>query len=149
MRKPAKKLHRGIICQNGNRMGTKRLKGGREAIHRTIDVQLKCHIAKVICMLFNWGSRKILRSTSVLEDLGEIMPLKTYHLFKNTNITVLAMFNIMHAPSIIVDRSPFFASGSAFSIDVVSSPSSSSSKPVLLISIPPSVSVSGMTGEGG
>jgi hypothetical protein len=64
MRKPAKKLHSGIICQNGNRTGMKRLNGDRDATQRTIEVQVKCHIAKVICMLFNWGSRKILDSES-------------------------------------------------------------------------------------
>ena len=62
MRKPAKKLQRGIICQNGWRTGTKRLKGGPEAIQRTIDVQVKCHIANKICIFFSWGSRKILRA---------------------------------------------------------------------------------------
>jgi hypothetical protein len=62
MRNPAKKLQRGIICINGNRTGTNRLNGDRLAIHSTIEVHVKCHIAKETCIFFNWGSLKILDS---------------------------------------------------------------------------------------
>lgn len=60
MRNPAKKLQRGIICRNGKRTGTNNLNGGRLAIQSTIEVHVKCHIAKEICIFFNCGSLKIL-----------------------------------------------------------------------------------------
>jgi hypothetical protein len=65
IRKPAKKVQSGIIWRNGRRTGSKRLKGDLVAIHRTMVVQVKCHIANDICIFFNWGSLKILYPKSV------------------------------------------------------------------------------------
>ena len=39
---------------------------------------------------------------------------ETYHLFKNTNTTVLAIFRRIQAPSTILLRSPFFGGGGGF-----------------------------------